>query len=228
MSALPEQTLESYQDTLKKVIALKPEHISSYSLIIEEGTPFYDMYERGQLQLPDEDTERQMYYDTDKYLKSAGYHRYEISNYARDGLESRHNTSYWIRKNYLGIGLGASSMVDNVRFKNTADMDDYIERTLEIMDKAINVENNVHKYYEEVERLSRKEQMEEYMFLGLRLTRGIRVAEFEQEFGVKFDDIYGDTCRKLETQGLLECKEGTVRLTERGIDISNTVLAEFL
>lgn len=223
MSALPGQTLDSYHETLEKVIALKPEHISSYSLIIEEGTPFYDMWERGELVLPDEDTERQMYYDTDKYLREAGYSRYEISNYAREGMESRHNTSYWIRKNYLGIGLGASSMVNNIRFKNPDDMDVYLQRTMDRINKE-----NIYRYYEDVEALTEKQQMEEYMFLGLRLMRGISVAAFEQEFGVACDSVYGEVCRRLEAQGLLCCANDRICLTGRGIDVSNTVLAEFL
>ncbi|MDY5576765.1 MAG: radical SAM family heme chaperone HemW [Lachnospiraceae bacterium] len=216
MSALPGQTIESYHDTLKKVIALRPEHISSYSLMIEEGTPFYDLWNQGKLNLPDEDTERQMYYDTNEYLENAGYARYEISNYARQGYESKHNTSYWIRKNYLGLGLGASSMIDNVRFKNTEKMDVYLKEKEEIM------------HDEDREELTIIQQMEEYMFLGLRLMKGISVEEFERQFQKSFTGIYGEICDQLQQQGLLLWEEGKVKLTSRGIDVSNAVLAEFL
>lgn len=128
MSALPDQTYDSYYKTLETVIRLNPKHISSYSLIIEEGTLFFDMYQQGILHLPDEDLERQMYYNTNKFLEQSGYHRYEISNYAKTGYESKHNSSYWKRENYLGFGLGSSSFIDNIRFQNITDFTQYTKR----------------------------------------------------------------------------------------------------
>lgn len=227
MSALPDQTYEMYRDTLRKAVNLKPEHISSYSLIIEEGTPFYDMYKQNLFRLPDEETERKMYYYTGEFLKQKGYHRYEISNYAREGYESRHNSSYWTGKNYLGFGLGASSLINHIRFRNTDDMKQYIGRNSDNNSDYTNIEELLSGY-REVEVLSIKAQMEEFMFLGLRMMRGISKAYFEELYGKNFDKVYGKVCEKLEKEGFIICEGDNVRLTERGIDVSNCVLAEFL
>lgn len=221
MSALPGQTLESYRKTLELITALHPEHISAYSLIIEEGTPFYRLYEEGKLILPDEDCEREMYYETKHFLQRYGYERYEISNYARPGYESRHNSSYWTGKNYLGIGLGASSLMQGMRFKNTDHMETYLGRQYP-------GHINIPEIYEEVEILSPKARMEEFMFLGLRMMKGISVAQFEETFGKKFEEVYGETCRKLVGQELLNRENDRIRLTEKGIDVSNLIFSEFL
>lgn len=219
MSGLPGQTIDSYRTTLERVMELQPQHISSYSLIVEEGTPFYRAYEAGKLQLPDEDTDRKMYELTNELLMDHGYHRYEISNYAREGYEARHNSSYWKRTNYLGMGLGASSMMDHVRFKNTSNMKEYLcwEKEPAQLQKQ-----------EEVEELSLEDQMSEFMFLGLRMMQGISPKEFEDLFSEDFERIFGSKCKKLETEGLL-CREGgRIRLTKRGIDVSNMVFSEFI
>lgn len=166
MSALPGQTRESYRDTLEKVCDLNPEHISAYSLIIEEGTPFYEIYAGGN-GLPDEDTEREMYYDTRKILREHGYERYEISNYCRPGKECRHNVGYWVRKPYIGFGIAAASLYNEKRMMMHSDLDRYISGDFE----------------EEVNGLSVEDRMEEFMFLGLRLTRGVSEEEFVKCFG---------------------------------------------
>lgn len=209
MAALPGQTTASYQRTLERVCALSPEHISAYSLILEEGTPLYVNQE--DYVFPDEEEERELYYLTERMLSKAGYHRYEISNYAREGRECRHNKVYWRRGDYLGLGLGASSLAANVRWKNPEDMTSYRE----------------HKLCE-IQHLSRKEQMEEFMFLGLRMTEGVEEADFMKVFGVSVDDIYGETVARLGEQGLLERTGGRLFLTSRGIDVSNVVFAAFL
>lgn len=233
ISAIPGQTLESWEKTLRTAAGLAPEHLSAYSLIIEEGTPFYKMYgeESGtagaedasnrQLPLPDEDTEREIYKITEQILNRYGYHRYEISNYAKEGYECRHNLGYWERKEYLGLGLGASSLVNEQRFRNTADMERYLKLFGTDGSKAGEV-------YEETEVLSAQEQMEEFMFLGLRKMKGISGAEFEKSFGRTLDEVYGDTIDRLQSQGLIERAGDELRLTERGIDVSNYVFAEFL
>lgn len=214
MEAIPLQTIESFRKTLAKVIVLRPEHVSAYSLIIEEGTPFYErMQGKFPLALPDEDEEREIYYSAGENLGKAGYRQYEISNYARAGYECRHNLGYWQRKNYLGLGLGASSMVDNVRWKNTSDMKKYLSG---------------EDIKEEEQKLSRKEQMEEFMFLGLRVSDGISREKFFEDFKVDYDYIYGEKTYELVSDGLLESDEEGVRLTKRGVDVSNRVLAEFL
>ncbi len=222
MSALPGQTLKSWQNTLQKVTALRPEHISAYSLIIEEGTPFYERFaederireEGGHPRLlPEEEVERQMYELTERFLHTKGYERYEISNYAKPGYECRHNCGYWTRKDYLGLGLGASSFVEHQRFQNTSDLKEYLEQEY----------HHIH-----IETLDKKSEMEEFMFLGLRLMAGISRQQFEKTFQVTLDSVYGEVLRKLKGEQLIEEVAGYVRLTEHGIDVSNYVLSEFL
>lgn len=212
MAALPGQSRNSYLETLDKVCKLKPEHISAYSLIIEEGTPFYEQY-RNPLgtNLPDEDTERQMYEDTKYILENYGYLRYEISNYAKEGRQCRHNMAYWLRKDYAGFGIGAASMVDNIRFQNQSDLTDYIE----------------HGASSEKQSLSLEEQMGETMFLGLRLMQGVDVQTFKNTFGKSIFEVYGKEIEKNKEDGLLLC-DNTIRLTSKGIDISNYVMAQFI
>ena len=215
MSGLPNQTLEQYEESLLEVLKLDVEHISSYSLIVEEGTPFYKLYEEDKLSLPDEETERNMYYLTKEKLLAAGLLRYEISNYAKEGYECKHNVRYWVRADYLGIGLGASSMVDNVRFKNTEWLDEYLTD---------------NKYMEKTDEqiLSTTECMEEFMFLGLRMTKGVSKERFKETFGSSMEEIYGSVVIKLKEQGLLEEEGDFIRLTEYGLDVSNRVWVEFL
>ena len=249
MSALPGQTLKSWQDTLQKVTALRPEHISAYSLIIEEGTPFYERFaederireEGGHPRLlPEEDVERQMYELTETFLQIKGYERYEISNYAKPGYECRHNCGYWIRKDYLGLGLGASSLVEHQRFQNTSDLKTYLEQeyspqcegqderiaeTIQLQEETGLTQTGHHIH---IETLDKKSEMEEFMFLGLRLMAGISRQQFEKKFQVTLNSVYGEVLRKLKGEQLIEEVAGYVRLTEHGIDVSNYVLAEFL
>lgn len=221
MSALPGQTLESYQDTMTKVIDMKPEHISAYSLIIEEGTPFYERYGNKRNEsyplLPDEDTERNMYYETKHFLETAGFHRYEISNYAVKGYECRHNLSYWTQKNYLGFGTGAASCFEGTRYSNIRDNKEYI----------LNTQNNLN-LHTDITHLTQKDKEEEYMYVGLRLTKGISVTGFAQQFESSMEEVYGEVITQLIKKRLL-CKRGDyLKLTKKGIDISNYVLAHFL
>lgn len=249
MSALPGQTLKSWQDTLQKVTALRPEHISAYSLIIEEGTPFYERFaederireEGGHPRLlPEEDVERQMYELTETFLHTKGYERYEISNYAKPGYECRHNCGYWTRKDYLGLGLGASSLVEHQRFQNTSDLKTYLEQeyspqcegqhehiaeTIQLQEETGLTQTGHHIHIETVDK---KSEMEEFMFLGLRLMAGISRQQFEKNFQVTLNSVYGEVLRKLKGEQLIEEVAGYVRLTEHGIDVSNYVLAEFL
>lgn len=224
MSGLPGQTLASYEDTLEKVLHLEPmlQHISAYSLIVEEGTPFAAMAERGELPLPEEDTERAMYEETIEVLEKYGFHRYEISNYARDGYECRHNVGYWIRRDYLGFGIGAASLIDNVRFQNGRDLTAYLAHPLDCR--------------EEEQILTTQEQMEETMFLGLRLTRGVSYDAFEKQYGKSPEEVYGEVIARNVADGLLTLKtesdngkeEKFLALTKRGLDLSNYVMAQFL
>ena len=216
MSAIPEQTLESYEDTLRKVADLEPEHISAYSLIIEEGTPFYERYGEGRHaeELPDEDIERQMYVRTGEILEDYGYHRYEISNYAKDGYECKHNLGYWDRKEYLGLGAGASSLMDHIRWKEP----DHIGPSTGL----------VLEEREDFTRLRRKDEMEEFMFLGLRKINGVSEYDFYKSFRVSMDEIYKESIENLIKEGLLVREEDRIRLTDRGIDLSNYALSQFL
>lgn len=222
MAALPGQTLKSYEQTLRRVLALKPEHISAYSLIIEEGTPFYEKYEADELLrekgekpqiLPSEETERLMYERTKELLLAHGYERYEISNYARKGYACRHNVGYWRRENYLGFGLGSASLLENERFHNTTDLTDYL--------------GGDYLAYEQ-EKLDKKSQMEEFMFLGLRMTDGISTECFRQTFGLTVELVYGPVLEQQIADQLLRKEDGRIFLTERGLDVSNYVMAQFL
>ena len=233
MSALPGQTLKSYKETLEKIVNLNPEHISSYSLILEEGTPLYDRIEKLEKNgedtgLPDEDTEREMYYLTKKILSDNGFERYEISNYSKKGYECRHNIAYWIRDNYLGLGLGASSCMDNIRRKNTDDMKRYMEVFCNDHVKDISDSGVLNE--EETAVLSEKDMMAEFMFLGLRMISGISKQKFKRCFGKDYDTIYGGVTEKLIKEGLAEIFDDGDRicLSEKGIDVSNSIFVNFI
>lgn len=226
MSAIPEQTLESCQDTLRQLLSLDrpPSHISAYSLIIEEGTPFYE----NTPVLPDEEMDRLFYKITNDILKAAGYHRYEISNYAREGCECRHNRVYWERGEYLGFGIGAASLMQETRFSNIRDLQTYLKLLSgEAADGPLIGQLTEH-LRQEVSHLTEREQMEEFMFLGLRLTEGVSKKRFFKTFGKKFTDVYPGISEKLIREGLLVQEGDRLKLTELGLDVSNRVMAEFL
>ena len=245
MSSLPGQSPEIFCDSLEKVIRLKPEHISAYSLIIEKGTPFYDLYKFDAVKqeagmqtesLPTEEEEYQTTKLTQQILKAEGYHWYEISNFAKPGKECRHNIGYWKRVDYLGVGLGAASLIDNIRYSNTTDLYTYLEETNNIYEGMFQnpyedgtVEEvpavNLHATADFV---SRNAQMEEFMFLGLRMVDGFYREEFGNAFGVPIEGIYGDVLTHLQEEGLLLKREGRIFLTEKGLDLNNYVLSQFL
>lgn len=245
MSALPGQALEDWMFTLKKVLEMRPEHISAYSLIVEEGTPFYEQYGEDELRrqqgetpfyLPTEETERQMYELTRETLADKGYLRYEISNYAQPGRECRHNIGYWQLTPYLGLGLGSSSYLEQVRFSNTRSLEEYLDgkfhNLTEILEMAKKQGKDLRSARSQAKTdiclLNQRQQMEEFMFLGLRMTAGISRKRFEEIFGRELGSVYGNTVRKLQQQGLLKQNEGRVFLTEEGISVSNYALSEFL
>lgn len=237
MFGIPGQTVQSWEATLRKVSALAPEHISAYSLIIEEGTPFFQKYSRieekieegltaGELAseerreglpaadyLPDEETERSMYEMVPAVLGEYGYRQYEISNFAKPGYECRHNIGYWTGVPYIGIGLGASSYLGHVRYKNTENLADYLS-------------GKWNRAEEEV--LTLEDEMAEFMILGLRMTKGVAAADFQKRFGREIGTIYGDVIRQYEENGLLAEKDGRIFLTREGLSLSNVVMADFL
>lgn len=215
MSALPGQSIKDWEKTLLTVATLGPEHISAYSLIIEEGTPFFEKYNIKDL--PDEEEDRLMYSRTREILEEMGYSRYEISNYAKKGFESRHNSIYWTRGNYLGVGLGASSLIENKRFSNTKNMEEYVSGSYKL-----------DKMLVDITILTQDEQMEEFMFLGLRMMEGISKDRFEKEFNMKYNDVYGEITRKLVIEGFIVENEDRIFLTDKGIDVSNLVLSHFM
>ena len=226
MNALPWQTVEKAYQSLIKVIQLKPEHISAYSLIIEKGTPFYDLYKFDVVKLeagmppedlPSEDTAYQIGKMTQDILEQNGYERYEISNYAKRGRACMHNIGYWQRKEYLGLGLGAASLIDEVRYSNVRDLEQYIELSYDCANLR-----------EEVNVLSRNARIEEYMFLGLRMIAGIDKNHFYRTFGFTTGQIYGNVIQELEAEDLVCDTPTQLYLTDKGIDLSNYVLAQFL
>lgn len=209
MSAIPNQTVASYQTSLHKVMQLRPEHISAYSLIIEEGTPFAEM----ELQLPDEDEEREMYYETKRILAKAGYERYEISNYALPGYECRHNTRYWTGESYLGFGISAASFYNNKRVTNASSLEEYIASGAG---------------HEEEIMLTKEDKMSEFFILGLRMSEGVTEEKFLHLFGVTAEEVFGEVIEKHLSNGLLIRKKGKLCLTEKGTDVSNYVLCDFV
>ncbi len=231
MSALPGQSKESYEDTLKKVLSLAPTHISAYSLIVEEETPFYEKYGEGKPEenkLPGEELDRAMYLRTKELLKAYGYERYEISNYAKKGYACRHNSLYWNGTDYIGFGLGASSYIRPVRYQNESELDTYLDCLSEYVDPSI-IEEKLQK-----DRLvlTKENQMEEFMFLGLRLTKGVNLEEFETRFGMSMHEVYDHVIEKHKKEGLLQIciheNKQYLALTEKGLDVSNYVMADFL
>lgn len=309
MSGLPGETADSYMETLKKVSALEPEHISAYSLIVEEGTPLSGRQELLEL-LPSEEEDRMLYAATKERLKAEGYDRYEISNYAKEGFQCRHNIIYWTGGEYLGMGLGAASYLtvwldddkcEKIRFHGVEDLDEYIGSFLQCdgiqedeytnmyhfyenendlcgemdfpdsatedfsdvdddydmyegmgfslgMDIGMDgssdkMEHNIQKYkeyensallefirdyYKDLYFSKRKDEMEEFMFLGLRLIRGISKAEFKERFGTAIERVYGEVIEKYKERGLLIEQEGRLFLSDKGIDVSNVIMAEFM
>ena len=216
MSALPGQTADSWMETLKRTAELSPEHISAYSLIVEEGTPFYEAYgsEAGRKLLPDEETEREMYHRTKAFLRECGYERYEISNYAKPGFACLHNIGYWTGVPYLGLGLGAASYLNGKRFSGHTDMETYLA--------------SAAGTYENVVELTKKDMEEEFFFLGLRLTKGVSLAEFKERFGEDAAAVYPGVMERFVKEGAAVLSDGRFFLTDYGMDVSNYVMAEFL
>ena len=217
MYGLPNQTVEDWKDTLETICSIKPEHISAYSLIIEEGTVFYDLYEKDLLKLPTEDMEREMDRLTKSILKDYGYHQYEISNYSLVGKECKHNKVYWQLKDYIGLGTASSSYIDGVRIKNIDDIEEYINKI-----------NSDLEVYEEKYKNSEEDEIEEFIFMGLRMNEGIDINEFEERFNKSIESIYKKVLDKNIKNGLLKKDTKRIYLTPIGMDFSNNVMSEFI
>lgn len=217
MFSLPNQTFKDWMETLENFSKLDIQHISAYSLIVEDGTPFKKMQEEGRLLLPDEETDRKMYSAANEMLAKNGFERYEISNFAKKGFESRHNITYWETRPYIGFGLGSHSYFQAERYNNTYDLKEYI---------AAN--GDAKKLRENKEILTDKEKEEEFMFMGLRMKKGISTDEFSRRFGRDIYSVYGEKIEELLDEKLIEKKENRIMLTERGTDVSNIVFERFI
>ena len=213
MSAIPKQTLKSFAESLKTAISQNPEHISCYSLILEEGTPLFDDVKSGKTMLCDEDTERDIYEYAVKILEENGYKQYEISNFAKDGKRSRHNIKYWTMQEYVGIGLSAHSFLENVRSSNTDNFTSYISHNFKIGDREV---------------LSKPDLMSEFAFLGLRMTEGISEADFLEKFQEDIFEVFKKPLEKFIEMGFLLHKNGRIFLSKEGISVSNQIMCEFL
>ncbi len=234
MSGLPGQDMHTLVDTLTRVTELGPEHISVYSLQVEEGTMLSQRPDILDM-LPDENTERSMYTMTKKVLKAAGYNRYEVSNYSKPGMESRHNTVYWTGGQYIGIGIGAASYFKGERFKNISNLDNYIEICEDIREELTKETDRVRLYdsatailREDVQTIYVDSRMEEFMYLGLRMTNGISRKDFQERFNRDVFEVYGDPINKYSTDGYIIVDDDRIRLSDKGIDVSNYILADFI
>lgn len=213
MCSIPSQTKESFKENLQRAFALEPTHISCYSLILEEGTQLFDEYEKGLLELPCEDTEREIYEIAVSEMKRHGYNRYEISNFAKDGFESQHNMKYWKCEEYIGVGLSAHSYVYGVRYANTDSFSDYLGG------KFRSGENEV---------LSKEDKMSEFAFLGFRMDRGISEKEFFERFGVEFKKVFERPLSKFIKLGMIKAENGFFKLSEEAVSVSNQIMCEFV
>lgn len=214
---LPGENLRILEKTLQDVLSLSPDHISCYSLIIEEFTPFYYRNQRRELKLPDEDLERQMNEVILRRMSEEGYERYEISNYARPGKECRHNIRYWEGRDYVGCGTSAHEYVDGIRQENIRTVEGYLRMMKEEGTAAVRIHPNTPE-----------EDMEEYIFMGMRMRQGIDKARFQERFHVSLDTLFEEPMERFTQLGLLEDTPAYLRFTEKGIEFSNTVLSEFL
>lgn len=217
MFGLPNQRLNEWEETLREIISLEPAHISAYSLIIEEGTAFYNLYENDKLKLPTEEEERKMYHLAKKILEENGFNQYEISNYAKERKECRHNLAYWNMDNWIGVGSAAASYINGKRIKNISSVEEYI-----------NSINEKGEAVEEIINNSKNDNIEEFMFMGLRKINGIDENEFKKRFSININDVYGEILNKYIDEGLLIRESGRIFLSEKGIEISNVIMADFL
>lgn len=219
MIGLPNQTLDDVKESTKKVIALKPEHISVYSLILEGNTKLEDMVIKGKLELPDDEIERKMYWYVKKALEKHKYIHYEISNFARHGFESKHNSDCWNQNEYIGIGAAASSFMNNARYENTSDLEEYIS----------NIENDKpSKNIQLQELLDDESKIDEYMMLSLRKISGVNISEFKRKFNQNPIIRYNKILEKLIKEELIEIDGNNIRLSSKGIDLANLVWEEFI
>lgn len=221
MLGLPNQSIEDLKESIENVIDLQPEHISIYSLIVEEGTKLYKQIETGELQLPEEELEREMYWYTKSKLELAGYKHYEISNYAKPKRESKHNSNCWEQKQYIGIGAAAHSYLNNVRYCNVSNLEEYISN----MAKS---EADFEDKYIVNERQNLEDRKNEFMLLGLRKIDGVSISKFKERYVENPIFKYRDSLEKLVNDGLVQIDGDVISLTNKGLDLANIVWEEFI
>ena len=219
MLGLPGQTLLDLNESLDNVIKLNPEHISVYSLILEEGTPLYFKVSNHQVQLPDDELERKMYWKVKEKLQKAGYIHYEISNFAKLGYESKHNLSCWNQEEYIGVGVASHSYTNNVRYSVIENVEEYI--------KNIDTDNEADNIIFH-EKQNKDSKMQEYMLLGLRKIEGIKIQEFKNKFEIDPIVLYKNELKKLKDEGLIKIDSNSIKLTNKGLDLANIVWEEFV
>lgn len=219
MLGLPNQTLQEIQNSVEEVIGLEPEHISVYSLIIEEGTKLEKQIQVGELTLPDEVLEREMYWKTKQLLEQNGYIHYEISNFAKEGYQSKHNSNCWEQKGYIGFGAGAHSYTNRIRYSNIESVEDYIKNYEEGR-----IENNFVFH----EKQNQEAVQKEFMLLGLRKIQGISIQEFKSQFVANPIYLYHEQLERLTNNQLVEIDGNRIKLTKKGVDLANIVWEEFV
>ena len=210
--ALPNQTIQDIKENLEKIIKLNPEHISVYSLILEEGTPFYNKYNENKIKLPDEELERNMYWYVKNTLENNGYMHYEISNFSKKGFESKHNMNCWNQEEYLGFGVAAHSYNNKTRYSNTNSIEEYIKGSNKI----------IH------EKQTLEDMQKEYMLLGLRKIKGINIQKFKNKFAQNPIFIFKEQLSKLVDEELIVIDGNEIKLTNKGLDLANIVWEEFV
>ena len=227
MLGLPNQSLGDLKESIDEIIKLNPNHISVYSLIVEEGTLIANLLEEGKLKLPSEDLERNMYWYIKNRLELQGYKHYEISNFAKIGKESKHNMNCWEQKDYIGIGLAAHSYLNGIRYSNTTDLEEYIEN-MEMLENPMNEILKESKIYEIHERQSTDDMKKEYMLIGLRKIDGIEIRKFKEKFGDNPIFIFRKELERLSSEGLIQIDGDYIRLSNKGLDFANEVWEEFV
>ena len=238
MLGLPNQTIQDLKQSLEKILELNPNHISVYSLIVEEGTPIERKLQKGELELPDEDTERQMYWYVKNILELNGYEHYEISNFAKKGKQSKHNLNCWHQKEYIGIGISAHSYLNGVRYCNSSEIDKYIKN---INKKEFNINDiinlcngdtkilkKIDEVYEINEIQSLEDKKREYMLLGLRKLEGIKISSFKEKFIENPIYVYHKELEKLVSEKLIKVEGDWIKLTNKGLDLANLVWEKFV
>lgn len=219
MLGLPNQTIKDLKESLDTIIKLNPNHVSCYSLIVEEGTKLYNQVEKGEIKLPDEELERNMYWYVKNTLELNGYNHYEISNFSKKGKESRHNMNCWNQEEYIGFGVAAHSYIDNIRFSNTNSVEEYINN--------INNSNNQKNVTIE-EKQTLEDKKNEFMMLGFRKIYGVNISKFKEKFVDNPIYLYKEKLNKLVEEGLIEIDLNNIKLTNKGIDLANLVFEEFV